>query len=181
MPLPTLAVVSGPPGGFGKTTLAHRIAPLLGCPAICRDEIKEGMVHATPGYQAQPGDDLTWRTLATFFDVVGTLVRAGVTVVAEAAFQDRLWRPQLEPLMEHARIRVIRCTVDPAAAHSRAQARDGQNHRRAAHVRRTEDQPPPDVSGFVPISLPVPTLQVDTSDGYTPGLPEIVAFLEASR
>jgi adenylate kinase family enzyme len=45
---PTLIIVSGPPGS-GKTTLAHEIARAVGCPAICRDEIKEGMVHATPG------------------------------------------------------------------------------------------------------------------------------------
>jgi adenylate kinase family enzyme len=44
-PLPTLIVVSGP-AGSGKTTLAHAIASAVGCPAICRDEIKEGMVHA---------------------------------------------------------------------------------------------------------------------------------------
>ena len=39
---PTLIVVSGPPGA-GKTTLAHEIARAAGCPAVCRDEIKEGM------------------------------------------------------------------------------------------------------------------------------------------
>ena len=41
--LPILVVVSGP-AGTGKTTLAHRLAAAIGCPAICRDEIKEGMV-----------------------------------------------------------------------------------------------------------------------------------------
>jgi adenylate kinase family enzyme len=41
--LPALIVVSGPMGS-GKTTLAHRIAQAVGCPAICRDEIKEGMM-----------------------------------------------------------------------------------------------------------------------------------------
>jgi adenylate kinase family enzyme len=42
-------VVSGP-AGSGKTTLAHRLASAIGCPAICRDEIKAGMVHAHPGF-----------------------------------------------------------------------------------------------------------------------------------
>ena len=42
--LPTLVVVSGPPR-TGKTSLAHAIASKLRCPAVCRDEIKEGMVH----------------------------------------------------------------------------------------------------------------------------------------
>jgi predicted kinase len=52
-PLPVLAVVSGPMGP-GKATLAHRLARAVGCPAICRDEIKEGMVQASPGFVAAP-------------------------------------------------------------------------------------------------------------------------------
>jgi predicted kinase len=101
MTLPTLAVVSGPPGS-GKTTPAHEIARILGCPAVCRDEIKQGMAHATPGFEPTPDDPLNQRTLAAFFDVLGVLLRAGVTVVAEAAFQDKLWRPNLEPLTDLA-------------------------------------------------------------------------------
>jgi predicted kinase len=91
VPLPALVVVSGP-AGTGKTTLAHKIAQAVGCPAICRDEIKQGMMHAVPGFAPGPGDELTMRTLPVFFGVLELLLRAGVTTVAEAAFQDRLWR-----------------------------------------------------------------------------------------
>src|SRR5580700_10359113 len=108
--LPALVVVSGPMGS-GKTTLAHKIASAVGCPAICRDEIKEGMVHTAPGFVAGPGDELTMRTLPVFFDVLTLLLGAGVTTVAEAAFQDRVWRPRLEPLRSLARLRIVHCVV----------------------------------------------------------------------
>lgn len=181
MPSPTLVVVSGAPGS-GKTTLAHEIAAGLGCPAICRDEIKQGMVHAAPGFVPGPGDPLSIRTLGTFFDVLALLLRSGVTVVAEAAFQDRLWRPGLEPLTEVAELRIIRCTVDAGVAHARIARRVEQNAHRAAHDDRGLLQA---LAGgvaaldtFVPISLAAPTLRVDTTDGYDPGLPEILAFIE---
>ena len=85
---PTLIVVSGP-AGSGKTTLAHAIASAVGCPAICRDEIKEGMVHAAwgptaSGFVARPGDELTARTLPVFVGVLDLLVRAGVVATGVA-------------------------------------------------------------------------------------------------
>ena len=46
MGTPTLVVVSGA-AGSAKTTLAHALAAAVGCPALCRDEIKEGVVAPT--------------------------------------------------------------------------------------------------------------------------------------
>jgi hypothetical protein len=103
------------------------------CPVICRDEIKEGMVHAS-GTGPAAGDDLNQPTLRVFFEALRLMVMAEVTVVAEANFQDRVWRSGLEPLADLARLRIVQCHVDPAIARDRreaaAEAGSGRFHAR---------------------------------------------------
>jgi predicted kinase len=171
-----VVVVSGPPG-TGKTTLAHRVAAAIGCPAICRDEIKEGMVHATPGFVPGPGDPLTMRTLSTFFDVIGLLVGRGTTVVAEAAFQDRLWSPGLAPLLGRADVRILHCTVPAEVALARINARTTTDSRRAAHedAQISAEARLRTHNAFQSVDLPVPALTVDTTTN--PPLDGILAFL----
>jgi predicted kinase len=181
-PVPTLVVVSGPPGS-GKTTLAHALAKAIPCPAICRDEIKEGMAHAAgPDFQGGHSDPLTQRTYPLFFDVVTLLVKAGVTVVAEAAFQDGRWSDGLEPLRELADLRIIRCGVDPAVSFERAAARAaGSDSRLKAHGDSTIGKGIEDwartFESFEHVSTPAPSIEVDTTDGYEPSLEQIVDFV----
>jgi len=170
--------------GSGKTTLAHEIAKAFGCPAICRDEIKEGMVHNCPGFVAGRGDELTLRTLPVFFDVLDLLLRAGVTTVAEAAFQDKIWRHRLEPLRRLARLRIVHCTVPADVAFQRALRRRAENPLRRAHA----DPGPGDAAehaarhhAFDRVSVDAPWTEVDTSAGYRPGLAEILDFINAQR
>ncbi|MFD9302198.1 ATP-binding protein [Streptomyces sp. NPDC060048] len=130
-------------------------------------------------------DPLNIATLEAFFNVITLLVRAGVTLVIEAAFQDRLWRPGLESLMGFADLRIIRCTTDTSTIVERITDRAGVDGHRADHgdtaLLADMEAGTYDPGRFEPISIDAPTLIVDTSDGYLPGTPEIQAFLRAPR
>ena len=171
---PTLVIISGP-AGSGKTTLAHELAHAIGCPAICRDEIKEGMVQATGGFDAAPGDTLTERTLPLFFEVVRLLLEGGVTVVAEAAFQDHVWRPNLAPLGDLADLRIVQCHTDPDTARQRMRARAP----RTAHADASVVEDPEYFARFSRVALDVPSIDVDTTSGYTPSIEQLAAFVNA--
>ncbi|MEV4124184.1 AAA family ATPase [Nocardia sp. NPDC049707] len=171
--------MSGPPGS-GKTTLAHAISQQLGVPAVIRDEIKQGMVLAAGQTPEQGWDELNMPTLTAFFNVLGVLVRAGVTVVAEAAFQRRLWVPNLEPLAPVTDIRIIHCTASASVIRDRIIRRAETNPHRRAHndgdllAEIADDRH--SVEHFESVDLDVPSLTVDTTDGYCPGLKAIARF-----
>jgi predicted kinase len=177
VPTPTLIAVSGPPGS-GKTQLAHALAPLVPCPAVCRDEIKEGMAHAAgPSFQPTAGDPLTMRTVEAFFEVIGVLVDAEVSIVAEAAYQDRMWRHGLEPLLGRARLQIVHCEVEATVAWERANERITRAaHAVGAHVHELEAWTE-FFTSFERLSIDAPSLSVDTTEGYAPSLAEIVAFV----
>jgi predicted kinase len=184
MALPLLVVVSGP-AGSGTTRLAHELARAIPCPAISRDEIKEGLVYAEDNYTPAPGDAMNRRTFETFFGVVRFLVDAGASVVAEAAFQHELWEGGLQPLLDRARVRVVQCRIDAAVARERiARRADETQSRRAVHgdysLLESFDSFKQKFESFERVALPVPSIEVDTTDGYAPTLDEIVAFVNAA-
>jgi|SoiMetStandDraft_2_1073263.scaffolds.fasta_scaffold38078_2 hypothetical protein len=181
MHTPTLIVVTGRPGS-GKTTLAYALARAIRCPALCRDEFKEGLVH-TCGGRVTPEDHgrLNGHVYHTFFGAVELLLRDGITLVAEAAFQHKLWVPKLQPLQAIAQMRLIVCAIDPLLAHTRFLQRGVADPEREGYHGRGWIQPHPDdpaltIRPYEPPRLAVPSLIVDTSDGYTPSLERIKAF-----
>ncbi|HTK17516.1 MAG TPA: AAA family ATPase [Acidimicrobiia bacterium] len=171
-------VVSGP-AGCGKTTLAHRLAAALACPAICRDEIKEGMAQTANDYAPEAGDELARRTLSAFFDVLRLLLERGITVVAEAAFQAHVWTPNLVPLSGLAEICVVQCHTDPATARHRVA---GHAATRRAHADKAllAELEAGDryFAEFRRVAMEAPTISVDTTDGYKPTIDEIVTFVQ---
>jgi hypothetical protein len=139
------------------------------------------MVMNHPGHEAAGDDQLNIPALEAFFAALTVLLRAGTTVVAEAAFQDRLWRPRLEPLTEIADLRIVRCTTPASTIAQRITDRARHDSHRVAHGDKAlladMEAGVYDPDQFVPISLAAPNLLVDTSDGYAPGMAEIQKFV----
>lgn len=183
---PTLVIVSGPPGS-GKTTLALQIARALGCPLISRDEISEGIFHTfNHDLGIASKDEVTRLAFDAFFRTLELMLSDSVSVVADAAFQNQRWMTGLERLNTVADMRVIHCETHPDLARQRLTERqikapDTPGARRAARARRTDAHALPVPDDFQPLALAAPALRVNTTDGYDPGLDEIVSFLRARR
>ena len=178
MRVPSLIVVTGRPGA-GKTTLAHTLARAIRCPALIRDELKEGLVLTFGDAPLTKNANL--QVYDTFFQAIELLLGNGITLVAEAAFQHHVWQPKLEPLQAIAHIRMVVCAVDPALARTRFIQRGLADPERARFheawvVQAAQEGSAVPLSSYEPPHLAVPTLTVDTSDGYRPALETIVAF-----
>lgn len=181
--LPLLIVVTGRPGA-GKTTLAHRLAREIRCPLISRDEIKEGVMR-TGAWDALPPADRALHVSRTFIETIGFLAERSVSVVAEAAFQHRLWSEWLTPLRDKAWVRIVVCDVTPEVALMRRITRHQEDpQRERLHPDDTvqailagKTDPSDAFAGYMPPHLPVPTLVVDTSAAeYHPDLTAIAAW-----
>src|SRR4051794_15535256 len=178
-PHPFLTIVAGRPGS-GKTTLAYALARAIRCPAICRDEIKEGVVNSLKSLSAEQ-DDVQRHANDAFFKTIELLLQQGVTLVAEAAFQHKVWAPRGQPLFAIASVRIVVCHIDPQLARSRHIDRGlADPERERFHgdqeVRAAREGRRLPIGSYDPPKFEVPTLMVDTTDGYRPTLERIVSF-----
>lgn len=176
---PLLIVVTGSPAS-GKSTLARMLAGKLNCPLISRDELKEGLINTLGLSHSQLNRSVDLHVYETFFETIELLVSKKISIVVEAAFQDKLWRPKLLSLLQKAAIRIIICKTDPALIKARfAKRLSDFPDREKFHGDRSlnAEQFAALVENYQPVKMEAATLQVDTTHDYEPGIEEIIKFI----
>lgn len=169
---PKLVVVTGRPGS-GKTTLSKEVGKLLYFPVVSRDEIKEGYVNTFNIRHDELPEDTNKVASEVFFRTIELLLSNQVSVIAEAAFQHKVWEPEITKFKNYADVFVIICEIDAEVAAKRHLERGISDPRRGFFHgdKQTGAVLPP--AAYEPPRLEVPTIKVCTLNGYDPELEEI--------
>jgi predicted kinase len=176
---PALVLVSGAPGG-GKTTLARRLSSDLRLPLLSRDELQEALADAMGWPSDVPASmRLGAGSYAVLYRTLAVLLEAGSGAIVDSNFKRGVSEPELRPLLGWSTACLVHCTADSATLQARYADRFARGERHPAHldgdraVGLGEDL----ASGrYEPLNLPIPTLVVDTKDGWRPSYEEVRDF-----
>lgn len=180
--LPRLILVGGAPAS-GKSTLVAHLVGQFGLPLIAKDAIKEVLFDVLGSPDRERSRQLSGAAYALVWATTSWLLDAGVGAIVDCNFHRGPAEANLRPLTGRARAVLLHCVAPPRELVRRYVARAAQGARHPGHHDSTNaDNVAADVLAgtYEPLDLAVPTLLIDTTAGYTPDLPEIVAFVRAA-
>jgi predicted kinase len=180
----TLLIVSGAPAS-GKTTLARRLASDLRLPLLQRDELKEALADAlgVPRDVAASAQ-LGAGAYAMLHLVAGRLIEAGTGLIIESNFRRGVSEAELRPLLAWSDAGLVHCGAPDEVLIARYAERIQRGVRHPAHLDADRVAAlAEDLSDglFEPLNLAIPTLVVDTTDGWRPAYEEIRDFATFPR
>jgi predicted kinase len=174
---PLLVLVSGSPAS-GKTTLARRLASDLLIPLLSKDTIKEALGDLLEVNSVERSKKVGRVSVEVLYALIREQLDLGVAVVVDHVFRPD-FAAEVLPLVECSTAVIVHCQAPDEMLTQRTLDRDARGERHAVHFER--ERMPFDWSGHAPMELDVPTLLVDTSDGYRPDYPTIVSFVTGAR
>jgi Predicted kinase len=175
---PRLLIVSGAPGS-GKTTLAARLAVELRLPLLTKDGMKETLADVLGVPDLQASMRLGEAAYAVLYEVLGRVLAGGAGAIIESNFRRDRSEAELRPFLEESEARLIHCHAAPELVFERYTTRMGAQARHSAHRDEARLGVLTDELAegrFEPLRLDIPTLRVDTTNGYRPPLGEILTF-----
>ncbi len=166
-------IVGGAPA-TGKTTLARTLGTALGLPVITKDDMKEALAEPFATGDLAWSRQLGSAAYAALFTVAERILAAGGGLVLESNFRRGMSDPPLRALARLAPTIVIVCRTPDALRRERYEKRAGTRHRVHIESAILAEWVADDAESLIDIGTP--RLIVDTTDGYSPSIEEVVAF-----
>ena len=167
---PLLILVSGAPGA-GKTTLAHKLAEYLRVPHIARDEVLRGL-EMTLGRETDRKEQVS----KLYYPLLVHMLKAEMSVVTDGTISRDLSEDDIKTFLV-PNAQVVNIHARAANEHQRFIDRETQregwsNDWVDAHLKHLDTIYPRTVE---PLDLGIPLIEVDTTNGYAPSIPEVVS------
>jgi predicted kinase len=176
MTQPLIVLISGAPGS-GKTTLGRCLADELQVPHINKDRIREGLWLTDPSL-ALDGE----RTWELWIASLRLLLTSGVSVVTDQT----LYRGRSEAELRSRLLSLGRAVN----VHARSPVANARWREKIAADPHWSDEQVAHLFAQVegnaplwtdPLDLGCPLIEVDTTNGYVPSIPELVAWVHTQR
>lgn len=169
---PIAIVVSGAPGS-GKTTLARILCDEMRLPRLNKDLVMHSLRRG-----GMPSDEANTRAWRITYDLGVTMLREGVSFVTDMTLYRGISEAELAALSPHGVVVNVHCRAEgPVERYERRQRSDPRNNPASVtrHVERTRSELH---LTFEPLNLGVERVEVETTDGYTPPIDELVRQVE---
>jgi predicted kinase len=174
---PPLVIVNGPPAS-GKSTLGKEIAAELGIPLLSKDAIKEEMYDSLGKIERKISRRLGETSMRLMYTVARKILDADLGVVIEANFYHGISEKDLSKLIAVSDAVMVHCTAPEEVLKRRyiERAQSGERHPVHDDANRADELSKDlDNGTYDPLSLGIPLIRVDSSDGFNPSVAEIVS------